>query len=124
MMILTIKSEFIHDNIYDKAYIAKLAIEKQTGKLNRNFLVRKNIKKKPYSFNFQWAVIKGGVYEKKEQHHYQGQITSYFAVNYNGDIIKLRNRKIAQILLKKGIRSWGRKSSLRIQMYNLMARKS
>jgi len=118
-----IKSEFIHDNMYDKAYVAKLSIEKSTGKFSRIFIHKKNIQRKPYSFNFQWTLTQGGIYEKKEQHHYQGEITSYFAVNYNGDIIKLRNRKIAQILLKKGIRSWGRKSPLRIQMHNLMARK-
>lgn len=114
----TMNSEFIHDNLYDKAYIAKLTIKKDS-KFNRDFLPRTNIKEKPYKFHFQWTITKAGVFEKKEQHHYQGEITTYFVINYNGEIIKLRDRKVALALLSKGIRSWGRSSPLRIQMWNL-----
>jgi hypothetical protein len=114
----TIKSEYIHDNIYDKAYIAKLSIDKNSNKFNRIFLSRSDIKIKAYDWRFIWNILKAGVYEKREQHHYQGEITYYFAVNYNGDVIKLIDKKVALALLKKGIRSWGRSSPLRIQMLN------
>ena len=120
----TIESEYLHDNIYDKAYIAKLSIDKNSNKFNREFLSRTNIKRKPYNFYFTWDILKGGVYEKREKHHYQGEITYYYAVNYNGDIIKLRDKKVALALLKQGIRSWGKKSPLRIQMNNLRLIKS
>jgi len=119
----TIKSEYIHDNIYDKAYIAKLSINKNSNKFNRDFLSKNTFRKKAYNFYFTWDILKGGIYEKKEFHHYQGDITYYFAINYNGDVVKLRDRKIAIFLLKKGIKTWGRKSSLRIQMNNLRFKK-
>ena len=32
----TIQSEYIHDYIYDKAYIAKLSIDKNRNKFNRS----------------------------------------------------------------------------------------
>jgi len=117
----TIKSEYIHDNQHNKAYIAKLSIDKNSNRFNREFLSRTNIKRKPYNFYFTWDILKGGVYEKKEKHHYLGDKSAYFAINYNGDVIKLRDRKVAQALLKQGIRSWGRKSPLRIQMNNLIS---
>jgi len=120
----TIESEYIHDNFYDKAYIAKLSIDKNSNKFNRDFLLKNIFKRKAYNFYFTWDILKAGVYEKREKHHYQGEITYYFAVNYNGDVIKLKDRKIALALLKQDIRSWGRKSTLRIKMNNLRSIKS
>jgi len=120
----TIQSEYIHNHSHNKAYIAKLSIDKNSNKFNRSFLSKNTFKRKAYNFYFTWDILKGGVYEKKEKHHYQCEITYYIAVNYNGDIIKLKDRKVALALLKQGIRSWGRNSPLRIKMNNLRSIKS
>lgn len=114
-----IQSEFIHTNLHDLAYIAKLSKPTDKFKYDREFLPRKNIKRTNYDFYFQWYILEPGVYEKKESHHYMNDQVSYFAINNAGEKINISGGKQLQKLIFSDIDKWAGLSKLKVQLFIL-----
>ena len=80
-------------------------------------MTKQAFKNNYFRFYFKWDITIPGVYEMKEQRIDNDLVnTTYFAVNTNGDIIALKDKKEVQSLIFSNTDTWSKFSKLKIQI--------
>ena len=121
--LVTIKSKHPHKYLEDKAYIALLS--EPTGKYtyDRQFIKKQAFRNKYLHFDLKWEINAPGVYEMKEQNVYNDlSKTTYFAVNTNGNLISLADKREIALLVSTNINDWAELSKLKIQIFKMQGR--
>ena len=122
-ILVTITGKHAHKYLEDKAYIALLREPTGKFKYDRQFIKKQAFKNKYFHYDLKWEITTPGVYEMKEQNVYNNlSKTTYFAVNSNGDIIALVDKREVALLVSINVNDWAELSKFRIQIFKTKGR--